>query len=211
MYAVVKSVATLFSLLFFIDRAGRRKLLITSSIGTSLALWYIGGFVTAAHIDLTKPQAKTVAGWIAIVCVYIYAAFFSFAWNGVVWVYCAEIFPTRIKELAACLTVSTQWLSQFAIARASPSMLSNLKGGFFFFFAACITIMGTLIWWFVPETKGKSLERMDEVFGTAYGGEVERELRDFRKERGVGVRLREDKKEEGNVDVISKVVREVEV
>lgn len=76
MYAAVKTIATLLSLLFFIDRAGRRKLLLTSSIGTSLALWYIGGFVTASHIDLTKPQAKSVAGWIAIVCVYIYAVCF---------------------------------------------------------------------------------------------------------------------------------------
>ena len=73
MYAVVKTIATILSLLFFIDRAGRRKLLITSSIGTSLALWYIGGFVTAKHVDLMRPQAKSVAGWIAIVCVYVYA------------------------------------------------------------------------------------------------------------------------------------------
>jgi len=73
MYAVVKTIATILSLSFFIDRAGRRKLLITSSIGTSLALWYIGAFVTAAHVDLMKPQSKSVAGWIAIVCVYIYA------------------------------------------------------------------------------------------------------------------------------------------
>ena len=73
MYAAVKTIATILSLVFFIDRAGRRKLLLTSSVGTSLALWYIGGFVTARHIDLTKPQAKTLAGWIAIVCVYVYA------------------------------------------------------------------------------------------------------------------------------------------
>jgi len=73
MYAVVKTIATILSLSFFIDRAGRRKLLITSSIGTSLALWYIGAFVTVAHVDLTRPQSKSVAGWIAIVCVYVYA------------------------------------------------------------------------------------------------------------------------------------------
>ena len=73
MFAVVKSISTILSLVFFIDRAGRRKLLIISSIGTSLALWYIGGFVTAAHVDIAKPQGKSIAGWIAIVCVYIYA------------------------------------------------------------------------------------------------------------------------------------------
>jgi hypothetical protein len=76
MYALVKTVATILSLVFFIDRAGRRKLLLTSSIGASLALWYIGGFVTASRVDLTKPQAKTVAGWVAIVCVYVYAVGF---------------------------------------------------------------------------------------------------------------------------------------
>jgi hypothetical protein len=48
-------------------------------------------------------------------------------------------------------------------------MLSNMKGGFFFFFAACIVFMGAFVFFLVPETKGKSLEAMDEVFGTAYG------------------------------------------
>jgi MFS family permease len=113
MYAAVKFIGTFLSLLFFIDRLGRRKLLLVSSIGTSLSLWYIGAFVTASRIDLTKPgQQKSAAGWVAIVCVYVYAASFSCAWNGVVWVYCAEIFPTRIKDLAVCLTTGAQWLSQ---------------------------------------------------------------------------------------------------
>ncbi|KAL5318406.1 hypothetical protein ACEPPN_013466 [Leptodophora sp. 'Broadleaf-Isolate-01'] len=187
MYAAVKTIATIISLVFFIDRLGRRKLLITSSIGTCLSLWYIGAFITAKHVDLKVEQEKSVAGWVAIVCVYIYAASFSVAWNGVVWVYCAEIFPTRIKELAVCLTTAVQWICQFTVARASPSMLTNLHGGFFFFFAACITIMGLFVYFFVPETKGRTLEGMDEVFGSAYGelvgGVVE--FRGFQRERGV--------------------------
>ncbi|KUJ15196.1 general substrate transporter [Mollisia scopiformis] len=190
MYALVKTVATILALVVFIDRAGRRKLLIASSIGTSLALWYIGGFVTAKHIDLTQAQEKSVPGWVAIVCVYIYAASFSIAWNGVVWVYCAEIFPSRIKELAMCLIVASQWLSQFAVARASPSMLSALHGGFFFFFATCITIMGTGVFFLLPETKGRTLERMDEIFGTA-------------RERGITSKQAGDVKastEKGNVE-----------
>jgi hypothetical protein len=73
MYAVVKTVATILSLIFFIDRTGRRNLLLISSVGTSAALWYIGGFVAASNIDLTTVQAKSPAGWVAIVCVYVYA------------------------------------------------------------------------------------------------------------------------------------------
>lgn len=140
MYAAVKTIATIISLVFFIDRLGRRKLLITSSIGTCLPLWYIGAFVTAQNIDLKVEQEKSVAGWVAIVCVYVYAvsllrlpvylnphffpcsityhcsqASFSVAWNGVVWVYCAEIFPTRIKELAVCLTTAVQWICQVSL------------------------------------------------------------------------------------------------
>lgn len=113
-------------------------------------------------------------------------AFFSFAWNGVVWVYCAEIFPTRIKELAVCLCTAMQWLSQFAVARASPSMITNLKGGFFFFFAACLVVMGFLVYFLVPETKGRTLERMDEIFGTAYGDLHALELSAYRRDLELG-------------------------
>lgn len=59
---------------------------------------------------------------------------------------------------------------QFAVARATPSMVSNMRGGFFLFFAACMTIMFFGVWLFVPETKGKTLESMDEIFGSAYAG-----------------------------------------
>ncbi|KAL3426690.1 MFS quinate transporter [Phlyctema vagabunda] len=175
MYAVAKTLATLTSLIFFIDRAGRRKLLITSAIGASVSLWYIGGYATAANITLTsstssgQEQGDTssipAAGWVAIVALYIYAASFSIAWNGVVWIYCSEIFRARIKDLAVCLTTFTQWLSQFAVARASPYMLSSLRGGFFFFFAACTALMTVIVYLWVPETKGRSLESMDAVFG----------------------------------------------
>jgi MFS family permease len=146
MYAVVKTIATMISLILLIDRTGRRKLLMISAFGASAALWYIGGFVTATHIDLNQVQSRSNAGWVAIVCIYIYAvcdknnglhnrtdencdkvlsilqAFFSLAWNGVAWVYCAEIFPARIKELAVSLTTATQWISQ-----ASYNISTNLK------------------------------------------------------------------------------------
>jgi hypothetical protein len=117
-----------------------------------------------------------------IVLLIIIQAFFSFAWNGVVWVYVAEIFPIRIKELAACICTATLWLTQFAIARASPNMLAEWKGGFFFLFAGCLTVMGTGVWFLLPETKGKTLERMDDVFGSAYGDVVEVELGNYRRE-----------------------------
>lgn len=198
MYALVKTLATFLSLGLLIDRFGRRPLLISSAIGSSVSLFYIGSFVTAAHIDLksTVPQSRTPAGWIAIIFVYIYAATFSLALNGVVWVICAEIYPGRIKDLAVSLTTATQWLGQFSVAKATPSMLAYRGGGngqgfFFFFFGSCIVVMGGLIWGFVPETKGRTLEGMDQVFGSAYANETEMMIRRDRaqkREEAVGVR-----------------------
>jgi Sugar (and other) transporter len=62
-------------------------------------------------------------------------------------------------------------------------MLTEWKGGFFFFFASCLVVMGSLVFWLVPETKGKTLERMDDVFGSAYGDVVDVELGNYRRER----------------------------
>jgi hypothetical protein len=65
-------------------------------------------------------------------------------------------------------------------------MISNLKGGFFFFFAACLVVMGLLVYFLVPETKGRTLERMDEIFGTAYGDLHELELSAHRRDLELG-------------------------
>ena len=88
-------------------------------------------------------------------------------------------------------------------------MLSNLKGGFFFFFAAMITFMGVVIWFVVPETKGRTLEGMDQVFGSAYaeteGLGVEMELSEYRK----GIVPRE--KQAGNKEEEGEAVADLEI
>jgi hypothetical protein len=73
MFALVKAMATILSIGFLVDRLGRRKLLLASSVGAGLSLWYIGGFVEAKNININNPQPKSAAGWVAIVCVYLYA------------------------------------------------------------------------------------------------------------------------------------------
>jgi len=77
MYAAVKTIVTLCSLILFIDRSGRRKLLLYSSAGMIISMWYLGAFVTAAHIDLASTVSsgpkRSAGGWVAIVAVYVYA------------------------------------------------------------------------------------------------------------------------------------------
>ncbi|KAH0613685.1 uncharacterized protein H6S33_005571 [Morchella sextelata] len=164
-YAIVKSIATLLSLMFFIDRTGRRKLLFIGAGGASLSMWYIGAYIIAAKVDPDHPQNRNAAAWIGIVMVYIYAMFFSIAWNAIPWIYCSEIFPGRIRALCVSVTTATQWLGQFVIARATPYMISNIGGGTYMFFASCMVVIIGWVYFFVPETKGRTLESMDELFG----------------------------------------------
>jgi hypothetical protein len=64
-------------------------------------------------------------------------------------------------------------------------MVSNMRGGFFLFFASCMTVMLLCVYLFVPETKGRTLEAMDEIFGSAYSdrdGALDVELGRYLKE-----------------------------
>jgi hypothetical protein len=73
-FSVVKCVFTLTSLAIFIDRLGRRLLLIVASLGSAFALWYIGAYVMIAKVDLlSQVEGINTQGWVAIVMVYVYA------------------------------------------------------------------------------------------------------------------------------------------
>jgi hypothetical protein len=68
-----------------------------------------------------------------------------------------------------CLTTAVQWISQFIVARVSPYMINTGVGSlFYFFFAGSTVISGALVFFFLPETKGLTLEGMDDIFGTPY-------------------------------------------
>ena len=53
-----------------IIRIGRRKQLIIGAFGSSISMWYIGGYITASDIESNQLGSKSVAGWAAIACVY---------------------------------------------------------------------------------------------------------------------------------------------
>jgi len=76
----------------------------------------------------------------------------------------SEIFPLDIRMLCVSLTTADTWLGSFIIARSTPYMISDLGYGAYFFFGAILICMGIWSFFCVPETKGLTLEEMDNLF-----------------------------------------------
>jgi hypothetical protein len=85
--------------------------------------------------------------------------------QGITWVVCSEIFPIDIRMLCVAITTADQWLWSFIVSRTTPYMITSLGYGTYFFFASLMIFLGFWSWFFVPETKGKTLEEMEALFG----------------------------------------------
>lgn len=76
----------------------------------------------------------------------------------------AEIFPTGIRSVCLVFTTCTQWLGQFIIVYSTPYMMTNIKFGTFYFFGSSLVVAVIVVFLFMPETKGLSIEEMDILF-----------------------------------------------
>lgn len=73
----------------------------------------------------------------------------------------SEIFPSRIREAGIAIGTSTQWLFNFVFSQATPHAVQNLGWKTFVMFAVFNFALVVFVWFFIKETKGKSLEEME--------------------------------------------------
>ncbi|KAI9706781.1 MAG: hypothetical protein M1820_004752 [Bogoriella megaspora] len=173
-YGIVKWVSCGLFLVFLADTLGRKKSFIWTGAAMGVAMFYLGFYV---RFDAPKAGAPvSAAGYIALVAVYLFAAFFQFGWGPVCWIYVSEIPSARLRSLNVSLAAATQWLFNFVVAQATPHMLNdagaNGYGTYFIFGCFCFGMVAFVVFC-IPETKGISLERMDELFGVADFKDVE--------------------------------------
>jgi MFS family permease len=148
--------------LFLIDRVGRKPLLLCGAAGTFISLVIVGGIIGGYGDTLRDHPA---AGWTGIAFVYIYDVNFSYSWAPIGWVLPSEIYNLGNRSKAMSLTTSSTWMCNFIIGLVTPDMIESIGYGTYLFFAAFALIAFVFTWFIIPETKGKSLEEMDAVFG----------------------------------------------
>ena len=133
----------------FIDKFGRRTLMLIGSIGLIITL----GLVSRAF------YTESFGGMAVPVLLFIYIAFFAFSQGAVIWVFISEIFPNEVRAGGLALGSFTHWFMAALIAFSFPSISEKLGGGTtFLIFAIMMVFQLVFVLRLMPETKGKSLE-----------------------------------------------------
>ena len=136
---------------------------------------------------------STFAAFAVHVDINIYALFYGLSWNGVPWLFCSEVLPTRVRTAGMAFCVCIQWLTQFVVVYSLPHMIIGIKYGTFLFFGACTVLAIAFAWFFVPETKGVQLEDMDLIFGPDVSIVATKARQNYEEVRNARVVAAEDK------------------
>ncbi len=145
-----------FIALFFLDRWGRRTMLLTATGGMGLSLTVL---VAALHFPGVSPM-------LMLACVICYVASFAFGMGPIVWIVISEIFPNKIRGRAASIATSTLWTSTLIVTFTFLSLVKIFGlAGTFAIYASLCAVCFVFTWKYIPETHGKTLEQIQQELG----------------------------------------------
>lgn len=167
----VLNVALTVPAILYIDKWGRRPMLLIGTLLMAFFLFLVGGlqshygkwgvvdnervWVIDGHDNVTKAL---------IVCSYLFVCSFAMTMGPVSWTYPAEIFPMRVRAKAISVSTASNWLFNFALAWAVPPGLSTIAYKTYFIFGAFNIAAFIHILFMFPETAGRTLEEVEEIF-----------------------------------------------
>lgn len=143
-----------------VDKYGRKPLQIIGALAMAASMAGLG----CALMGQDK-------GYLSLACMLVYIAGFAVSWGPVTWVLLSEIFPNQIRDKALALAVAAQWIANylvswtFPIMNDNPALVAQFHHGFPYFVYACMAVLAALFTWkFIPETKGRTLEELEELW-----------------------------------------------
>lgn len=141
-----------------VDRLGRKPLMILGSAGMGISLAFLG---LAAYLQKTELWVLTF--------MLTYIASFAIAIGPVTWVLLSEIFPTRVRGRAMAIATLLLWTANYIVSQTfpmldeNPYLVSTFHHGFaFWLYGAMCVVLIIVVWRWVPETKGRTLEEIEQ-------------------------------------------------
>ncbi|XP_070534231.1 solute carrier family 2, facilitated glucose transporter member 8-like isoform X2 [Ptychodera flava] len=161
---VVGAVQVVFTIIaaLFMDKAGRRLLLLIAGIGMTVSSVTFG-----LYYELTKndPDDSTHLSWLSLTSMIVYIISFSLGWGAIPWLIMSEIFPSRARGTASAIATLVNWSCAFIVTLTFQDMMHALTNqGTFWFYGAVCFVGVVFVAICVPETKGRTLEQIEEHF-----------------------------------------------
>ncbi|OSD04385.1 general substrate transporter [Trametes coccinea BRFM310] len=166
--------------IFLIDRIGRRPLMLFGAVGQTITMVLLA---VLGSIDSSGTQVASA------VLLFVFNSFFAIGWLGMTWLYVsdlstssrrrlnrhsrmprqpAEIVGLRIRAPANAFSTASNWTFNFMVVMVTGPSFNNISWGTYIVFAALNAFIVPVVYFFFPETAGRSLEDMDVVFALAY-------------------------------------------
>lgn len=143
-----------FVAILLIDKVGRRVFYVVGSSGMAVSL-----AILAISFYFHLPSIITLS------CILVFIMFFASCIGPVFWTLVAEMFPNKIRGTAVAFASFTQWATQFLVVLFFPHFLTKIGGASTFLFLAVMSaIQGAFAYFFIPETKGKTLEEIEHLW-----------------------------------------------
>ena len=146
--------------LLFSDKWGRRASAIYGGLGLSVTMFLIGGLYAGNAVHDSVGAGR----WVVIVSIFVFLAIFCFTWSIGIKIYVAESQPQRTRASATNLAHGSNWVTNFLVALTTPILLAKSSFGAYFLFGGCTLLTAMVCFVFMPETKGKSLNEIEEAF-----------------------------------------------
>ena len=181
---------------FFVDRLGRRPILLAGAIGQAIAMMGVATVVT--QVPKENGHYTFGVGVGAVFFVYLYNLFYQASWGCTTWIVATEVFPLNVRAQGLAVASQAEGAVMLALGVTFPTFLS--KHGFyaFYFFMGINVLNFIFVFCFLPETKQKGLEEIDHLFGGEDHGSAGRSMISAAHDRHKGA-LRATHNEEGKV------------
>ena len=144
----------------YADAWGRRTSTIYGGLGITACMLIIGSLYASGAVHTDYGAAR----WVVVVLIYVFALTFSATWALHMRVYASEVQPLRTRAPATSLALTSNWCVNFLVALTTPIILAHTSYGLYFLFGGSTLLTVVVCAVKMPETRGRSLEEIDEAF-----------------------------------------------
>ncbi|KAJ9192848.1 hypothetical protein DTO166G4_6485 [Paecilomyces variotii] len=149
--------------LYIVEHFGRRKSLIGGALWMFVCFMI---FATVGHykLDRNNPQNTPQAGTVLIVFTCFFIVGFATTWGPIVWAIVGELYPARYRATCMGIATASNWTWNFLISFFTPFISSAIDFQYGYVFACCSFAAALIVFFFVCETQGRTLEEVDTMY-----------------------------------------------